>query len=268
MEIETAAQVKAQVEKLTRCTHAEIQTRVIRKRLAWLEEKFSGTSFPVRLTPRDAFELLFLDYMGLDAHSLAVTAESEDEIVWISRNPCPTLGACAVLGLDTRLVCRAAYEKSTQAFLSRLDPQLRFLRSYQHIRPYADGCQESILRVDFTAMMAAARQAGRSTPDGVVGHGALVALGRSILSQASDAEPLGADPGAHAEASALIQAAQALGDENLSGAILFVSQRPFAACFSLAEQANLTAIVFPSSAPGSQNSRSTGLFEIVEPWRP
>ena len=29
--------------------------------------------------------------------------------------------------MDTKVVCRAAYEKSTQALLSRLDPQLRFL---------------------------------------------------------------------------------------------------------------------------------------------
>ena len=48
-------------------------------------------------------------------------------------------GRCAnPLGLDTRSVCRGAYEKSTQAFISHMDPELRFLRSYSEIRPYSD----------------------------------------------------------------------------------------------------------------------------------
>jgi tRNA(Arg) A34 adenosine deaminase TadA len=247
MESDYEAQVRSQVEKLTTFTLPEIQTRVTQKRVAWLDEKFSGGVIPHPLTPRNALELLFFDYMGLDPRSLAVIAESEAEITWISRNPCPTLAACAVLDLDTRVVCRAAYEKSTQAFLSRLNPELRFLRSYQHIRPYADGCQESIVRVDLAAVLAS------------VNSGALAAIGRRILARASDAEPHETDPASHAEVRALRRAAQALGDANLSGAILFSSHRPCPACFSLAKAANLTAIVFPSEA-GSQ----TRPFEIVE----
>ena len=73
-----------------------------------------------------------------------------------SKNPCPTLEACRRLDLDTRKVCRKSYEKPTQAFLSALDPELRFYRSYETIRPHADVCEERIVRIDLAALMAMA----------------------------------------------------------------------------------------------------------------
>jgi tRNA(Arg) A34 adenosine deaminase TadA len=246
--------VEAQVEKLTTLSLAEIQARAARKRLAWLDERFHGSSPARPVTPRRAFELLFFEYMGLDPRSLEVTTDNEDEIAWVSRNLCLTLGACAALGLDTRTVCRGAYEKSTQAFLSRPDPELRFLRSYERIRPYADGCWESIVRVDFAAMIETARKLGD------LGHGALVSMGRRILAQAGDAEPLGVDPSNHAETQVLLEAALALGDANLSGAILFASSRPCPACLRLAKQANLTAVVFQASELSAQPDA----YEIIE----
>ena len=91
--------------------------------------------------------------MGLSPGDLPVVSETEAEIAWLSRNPCPTLDACQTLGLDARHVCRAAYEKSTQALVSQLDPQLRFLGSYTEIRPHTDRCREWIVHVDFEAMM-------------------------------------------------------------------------------------------------------------------
>ena len=81
--------------------------------------------------------------MGLPLLDLGVTTESETAITWLSRNPCRTLEACTTLGLDTRVVCRAVYEKSTQAFLSGLDPQLRFLRDYEEICPHAPQCRDA-----------------------------------------------------------------------------------------------------------------------------
>jgi hypothetical protein len=66
--------------------------------------------------------------------------------VWESRNRCPLLEACAALGLDTRAICRPVNEQATQAFFSRLDPRLRFGRSYVEIRPHAACCREWITR--------------------------------------------------------------------------------------------------------------------------
>jgi tRNA(adenine34) deaminase len=144
-----ALKVTQQVEKLQKYSLQDIEAEVTRKRLDWLEKKFPGVSDPGIHSPRQAFELFFFDYMGLDQANLPVIQEGPDEIVWRSENPCPTLEACRLLAMDTRIVCKAAYERSTQAFLSRLDPRLHFLRSYSEIRPYTAYCLERIVKVDF-----------------------------------------------------------------------------------------------------------------------
>ena len=70
-------------------------------------------------------------------------------IIWRSTNFCPTLEACRRLGLDTRVVCRAATEGAVQALIARLDPRLRFSRNYETgIRPHADYCEEQITLLD------------------------------------------------------------------------------------------------------------------------
>ena len=139
-------QVRRQVERFRSRSYQAIEAEVTQKRLAWLEQHRPKPDRPV--SPRAAFELLFLDYMGLTPADLPVIRETDRQIVWLSRNPCPTLVACQQLGLDTRQVCRAAFEQSTQAFLSYLDPHLRFWRSYEEIRPYASHCREMIVRLD------------------------------------------------------------------------------------------------------------------------
>ena len=116
---------------------------VAQKRLAWLESTVTrrppGWPLPADpVSPRRAFELLFFDYMGLDSGAAAGGGGDRTTASPGSRtNPCPTLEACCRLGLDTRQVCRAVYEKPVQIFLSRLDPRLRFVRDYSAIRPHA-----------------------------------------------------------------------------------------------------------------------------------
>ncbi|MEA4909206.1 MAG: hypothetical protein GYA17_02555 [Chloroflexi bacterium] len=140
-----AGKVNEQVERLQATPWGEIELAVAEKRRGWVR-RHAG-QLPARpVSPRQAYELLFFTYMGLRPEDLPVVAESETEIVWRSLNPCPTLEACLRLGLDTRQVCRQAYEQSTQAFLAEVDPQLRFSRSYTEIRPYAEYCLERITR--------------------------------------------------------------------------------------------------------------------------
>lgn len=138
--------VRQQIEKLSTRGLPEIEAATAAKRVTWCQEHpLDPGSEP---TPRLAYERLFFDYMGLSPEDVPVVEETADRIVWRSLNPCPTLDACLALGLDTRQVCRAAYETSTQAFLSQLDPCLRFGRSYEQIRPYAAHCLEWITRVE------------------------------------------------------------------------------------------------------------------------
>ena len=186
--------------------------------------------------------------MGLRPEDLPILQENETEIVWASQNACPTLAACGRLGLDTRVVCRKAYEKSTQAFVSAIDPELRFLRNYRQIRPYADRCEERIVRVDFRRMMGIAiAEAHASLAEGNKGYGAVAALGNCIVARAHDTAVSQRNPSLHAEVNALRATAAVLSDGNLCGVVLFSTCEPCPMCSSLAVWFNVSAIVYGAS---------------------
>jgi tRNA(adenine34) deaminase len=218
---------------------------ITQKRIAWLDRVLPEKPGYDRMTPREAYELLFFEHMELSPDELPVVSESPDEIVWLSRNPCSLLEACRRLGLDTRKVCRPVNEKATQAFLSRVNPELRFHRSYDEIRPYTDYCREKIVRTDFNAFMRIALQeAQRSKAEGNRGFGALVVFDNRIIGQAHDTAVTERDASLHAEMNALRQAAKAHQDPDLTGAILFSTCEPCPMCASLAVWANVTTIVY------------------------
>jgi len=262
-------QVTSQVEKLQTLSLREIEKAVTAKRLKWWTEKPKDLRGSNRITPREAFEVLFFQYMGLTNSDLPIISESDNEIVWASRNPCPTLQACQHLGLDTRIVCKKAYEKSTQAFLSQMDPQLRFIRSYSEIRPYAEFCRESIIRLDFeTAMRIAIEEARISRLEGNKGYGAVILNGRQILSKCHDTAVTCKDPSLHAEVNAIRLATLTLGESDLSGAVLVSTCEPCPMCSSLAIWANLSTIVYGVSIEETAQMGKTrirvGVQEIVD----
>jgi hypothetical protein len=179
--------VRRQIERLQNCSFGVIEREVADKRTSWFNQNLGSNKRPKRPSPLSAYQLLFFDYMGVSKNELPVVSETNTEIVWQSRNRCPTLEACQVLQLDTRQVCRAIYEKSTQALVSRHDPQLRFLRSYEEIRPYAPHCRERIVRVNFEEMMKLAlTEAKASKTKGNKGYGAVVAFGNQIIGKAHE----------------------------------------------------------------------------------
>ncbi len=244
MENNFELKVNQQVERLKKDKYRVIEAEVAEKRITWFKQNYKkADDHPP--TPRKAYELLFFEYMGLSEKDLPVLSESDTEIVWSSRNRCPTLEVCQKLGLDTREVCRTVYEKSTQALVSQLDPQLRFHRSYQEIRPYSDHCKEMIVRLDFEQMMSMAiEEAKISKAEGNKGYGAVLVLGKQILGRAHDTAMTERDPSLHAEVNAIRQAVKTLGDTNLSGAVLFFTCEPCPMCSSLAVWANVTTIVY------------------------
>jgi tRNA(Arg) A34 adenosine deaminase TadA len=238
-------QVERQVERLQRGTLRQMETQVAERRIRWFVENYPQAGQAGTPSPRRAYELLLLDYLGLDEEQVPVRSETEDEIVWSSVNDCATLAACERLGLDTRQVCRAVYEKSTQALISQLDPQLRFYRSYQEIRPHAQACVERIVRLDFERTMRTALKEARASQDeGNMGYGAVVALGEQVLAKAHDTVITEGDPSLHAEVNAIRQAVRAFGDRDLRGAVLFSTCEPCPMCSALAVWANLTSIVY------------------------
>jgi ribosomal protein S18 acetylase RimI-like enzyme len=148
MEQSFSEKVNHQIERFRRQDFLSLEAEVASKRITWVRQNHPNDPNCAPITPRRAFELLFFDYMQLPREDLPVVVETSQRITWLSRNRCATLDACKALNLDTRLICRAVFEAPTQAFLTELDPMLKFIRSYEEIRPHAIHCLESIYRVE------------------------------------------------------------------------------------------------------------------------
>lgn len=234
-----------------------LEREVGRKRLAWLDghgypKPATWSSGAPRVNPRQAFELFFAGYLGLDLTELPVVEESDDRITWLSGNPCSTLRSCAELGLDTRVVCRAVYEKPTQLFFSRLDPSLRFIRDYEQIRPHAGHCRESLVRLDLEALMREAlEEAWTAKAEGNKGYGAVLVMGDRVLARAHDTAGTERDPSRHGELKAISEAAHISGSPDLCGALLISTCEPCPMCAGLALWANLTTVIYGSSIAGT-----------------
>jgi len=119
---------------------------VIAKRRAWLDQnldKLERTDDPVF----DAYRLFYEVYLRVSTPADGEIVErTKSKMVTRWRNHCPTLDACVKLGLDTREVCRKAYHRPVQEFLSRIDPRLKFERNYAGLRPQAAYCEEIIIK--------------------------------------------------------------------------------------------------------------------------
>ena len=237
--------VKRTIEQLQHESFHTIASDITQKRMAWLDRALPEKTGYDKFTPRDVYELLFFENMKLERGELPVVSESPDEIVWLSRNRCSLLEACLALGLDTRKVCRPVNEKATQAFLSRLDPQLRFHRSYDE-----SGLTRTIAKKKSSERILP-RPCGlpfkkRASPkaEGNKGYGAVVVFDNHIIGQAHDTAITQRDPSLHAEVNAIRQAVKARDDPDLCGAILFSTCEPCPMCASLAVWANVTAIVY------------------------
>jgi len=117
---------------------------VIEKRIAWITQNFDkvkDTQQPVW----DGYQFFYEVYLDLSTPEDGQIVElSSQKIVSRWWNPCPTLDACQKLGLDTREICKKAYQEPVQAFLIQIHPKLRFERNYACIRPYTAYCEEII----------------------------------------------------------------------------------------------------------------------------
>lgn len=123
---------------------AYLEECVIEKRKAWAGKNLGqakGTKQPVW----DGYQLFYEIYLGLSVPDDGEIVEQSDQKM-ITRwwNACPTLDACEKLGLDTREICKKAYQRPVQELLVQIDPKLRFERNYGCIRPYAPYCEEII----------------------------------------------------------------------------------------------------------------------------
>lgn len=123
---------------------AYLEKCVVEKRRDWIKKnlgKVKGTRGPVW----NGYRLFYEIYLGLSTpQDGEIVTQSDNKIVTRWWNSCPTLDACQMLDLDTRVICKEAYHKPVDEFLIQIDPKLRFKRNYVCIRPYAPYCEEII----------------------------------------------------------------------------------------------------------------------------
>jgi tRNA(adenine34) deaminase len=106
-------------------------------------------------------------------------------------------------------------------------------------------------------MQAALAEARRAGDAGEVPVGAVVAIDGAIVGRGFN-QPIGAhDPTAHAEIVALRDAARAVGNYRLSGAVLCVTIEPCLMCVGAIVHARIGTLVYGASEPKSGAVRST-----------
>ena len=115
-----------------------------RSRLEWYKEVYSSKMTP-SLSIIDAAYQLFLTRLNITAEDAPIIRRTNNFVIIHSKNFCPTLEACKILNIDTRLVCRCLTENPTTELLRQLHPKLRFYRNYEKLRPYTEFCEEMIV---------------------------------------------------------------------------------------------------------------------------
>jgi tRNA(adenine34) deaminase len=128
----------ADAEGLEKLAHALAQ-----KRIAWFHANADSVAQEEK-DPLDKGYLFFLKKLGLSSDQAPILERTPRRLVLASRNFCPTLEACKILGLDTRLVCKHLTEFPMIELLKQVHPKLRFARNYETLRPYGQYCEEVI----------------------------------------------------------------------------------------------------------------------------
>jgi len=95
-------------------------------------------------TTANILKLFYLDFLKLDKRDVEVVKLDEHELVTRCRNRCPILELSLKLKVDTKLACKVVSEPVCKYVLHKLNPRLVFERNYNHIRPYAESCEERI----------------------------------------------------------------------------------------------------------------------------
>lgn len=97
------------------------------------------------LSPEEqAHRIVYLEFMKINPVFSKVSRISPNKIKIESYNFCPYLEACQQLGFDTRYICKETAEDSMHKMIKLINPNLKFSRNYENIRPYSNFCEEYI----------------------------------------------------------------------------------------------------------------------------
>lgn len=122
-----------------------LEKELIERRIRWFEENKDNILRKVNGTEVEKAYQLLLMKIGIKESEASIIEKSRNRVVFHSRNFCPVLEACKILELDTRNVCKAVFEKSSEELIKKINPKLRFIRNYKCIRPYTTYCEEIII---------------------------------------------------------------------------------------------------------------------------
>jgi len=115
-------QVRESIDQLREAdsdTLAQRDENLTKKRRDWFRKrnfkKISNASL-------ESAYFLFLEKLGITAEEAPIVGRHKDRIVIHSKNFCPTLEACKILGLDTRVICKQLTERPMKELLRQLNP--------------------------------------------------------------------------------------------------------------------------------------------------
>jgi len=140
------ADVRAEIARLRNADAAglaALNAASVRRRLEWFAANRQNFTELGGDLPEAGYRLL-LARLKISEAEAPVVRRTAREIVFHSRNFCPTLEACRILELDTREVCRRLNENATDALVKQIDPRLTFSRNYAKLRPHSEYCEEMI----------------------------------------------------------------------------------------------------------------------------
>ena len=98
-------------------------------------------------------------------------------------------------------------------------------------------------------MQLALEEARRAAEEGEVPIGAVVVCGGEVVARAHNRRETDADPSAHAEFSAMLEASRALGRWRLTGCTVYVTLEPCLMCAGLMVNARIDRCVYGASDP-------------------
>ena len=138
--------VRREVKRLRGAMPADLERlrdELKSKRLAWYRAHKQELDSVETDLLKAGYDLLCAK-LEIEPEQAPIASRTDRQIVFHSRNFCPTLEACKLLDLDTRTVCGLVSAEPTAALLRQLDPRLRFSRNYDRLRPHAPYCEEII----------------------------------------------------------------------------------------------------------------------------
>ena len=139
-------EIQREVQKLRGASDSQLMAYCRQsgaRRVEWFQTRH-GNRISASSDPLERAYRVLLQKLGIRETDAPIATKDRTRLVFHSRNFCPTLEACKLLGLDTRRVCRLYNEGAAQDLVQQIDDRLAFRRSYERLRPYSDYCEEII----------------------------------------------------------------------------------------------------------------------------